>query len=135
MSDRILPSRGIPPTAQGGISMARTKFRGGEWEVVIAVRPDAMKAMRWLAGDRVALRIEPTSRTIRLRRHPHGFKLSARGVVAKKAAGRAVSCSFKIWQDFVGAHNLPVGPVALSYCHHDSEDLVMPFPVEVERTA
>jgi hypothetical protein len=135
MSDWILPSRGFAPATQGGITIAFNKTRGNAREVAFTIRQDVMKAMRWMAGERVAIRIEPKSRTITQRRHPYGFKLSARGLPAKKAAGRAVTCALKLRQDFSGARRLSDGFVALNECHHDGEDLVMTFPVGSERAA
>jgi hypothetical protein len=61
-----------------GVSKSKDKAGVERRQLAIAIRLDAMRAMRWTVGDSILVGFDPESQTMTLRRGAGGFHLSPR---------------------------------------------------------
>lgn len=98
-------------------------------QMSIAVRLDAMKAMRWVVGDTIRVGVDLVSKTITLRRGEGGFRLGARVTGKQDSTGLCVPGVIKFAQPEI-IKPLVLCEVPLADCLIEGADVVIPVPME-----
>ena len=116
---------GASASNKSGVSLASSRAgEGRQTQLSIGINADAMKAMRWVVGDRVILGCDSKTGIFVLCRHPDGFKMTARSRRNRQdSAGLCIAASVKMGTpSFIDKDKIPAS-VALADCELDGAQL------------
>ena len=116
---------GASASNKSGVYLASSRAgEGRQLQLTIGIQADAMKAMRWVVGDRVILGCDSKTGIFVLCRHPDGFKLTPRSTRKRQdSAGLCIAASVKMGTpSFIDEDKIPAS-VALADCELDGAQL------------
>ena len=108
-----------------GVDIASSRAgEGRQLQLTIGIQADAMKAMRWVVGDRVILGRDSGTGIFVLCRHPDGFKMTSRSTRKRQdSAGLCIAASVKMkTPSFIDKDKIPAS-VSLADCELDGAQL------------
>jgi len=108
-----------------GVDIASSRAgEGRQLQLTIGIQADAMKAMRWVVGDRVILGCDSKTGIFVLCRHPDGFKMTSRSTRNRQdSAGLCIAACVKMkTPSFIDKDKIPAS-VSLADCELDGAQL------------
>ena len=109
------------------VSIHKAGLQGHRDQLCIRVDLDVMKAMRWVAGDRVLVGIDLAAGTICLRRDASGYKLVSNKTKPRAAEGECVPCVTKLALPEIMPPSMESKVIPLADCTIEGLDISIPL--------